>query len=82
MEFITTRKVLITLSIQCKGDWDEICRRIHRRLLPTEEEVEKEVNNLQCQVITYFDKEYPEELKRIEKAPFVLFYEGDISLIY
>lgn len=79
--YITTKRVLITMAVQSHGDWNEMCRRIHHRLLPTDDEVEEAVDNLKCEVITYFDKEYPEELKRVEKAPFVLFYEGDISLI-
>ena len=78
---LSTKRVLITMAVQSRGDWNEICRRIHHRLLPTDDEVEEVLNNLKCQVITYFDKEYPEELKKVEKAPFVLFYEGDISLI-
>lgn len=36
---------------------------------------------LDCQYITIFDDEYPDELKEINCPPFVLFYRGNINLL-
>lgn len=36
---------------------------------------------LDCQYITIFDVEYPDELKEINCPPFVLFYKGNINLL-
>lgn len=37
--------------------------------------------NAQCQVISFFDKEYPEKLRQIYQPPLVIFARGDISLL-
>lgn len=37
--------------------------------------------NAQCQVISFFDKEYPEKLRQIYQPPLVLFARGDVSLL-
>lgn len=35
----------------------------------------------QCEVIGFFDKEYPEKLRQIYRPPIILFAQGDISLL-
>lgn len=37
--------------------------------------------NAQCQVISFFDQEYPEKLRQIYQPPLVLFARGDVSLL-
>lgn len=37
--------------------------------------------NAQCQVISFFDQEYPEKLRQIYQPPLVIFARGDISLL-
>ena len=75
------RNIIIAVAILCKGNWNAMCRIINKREFPSDEEVERLVSSLNCGVITYFDEEYPERLKQVRCAPFVLFYLGDISLI-
>lgn len=75
------RNVLIALAVKYRGNWNEIFRHIEMRDYPSDEEIEDVISNLKCEVVTYFDEEYPTRLKEIRKPPFVLFYYGDISLI-
>lgn len=37
--------------------------------------------NRQCQIISFFDKAYPEKLRQIYRPPLILFAQGDISLL-
>jgi len=76
-----TRNLLIALSVICEGNWDKIYYHITNRIFPDDLDVEKVVSNLSCEVITYFDEEYPSKLKEVRNAPLVLYYIGDISLI-
>ena len=75
------REALIFLAIKHQGNWDEIYRAVKERECPPEEEVEAMVASLTCKVVTILDPEYPQRLRNFYKAPFVLFYEGDLSLI-
>lgn len=77
----SVRSQIIAIAIECCGDWNKIMRRIEKREIPDEEEVEKVMNNLKCEVVTILDEEYPQALKQIRKPPFVLFYYGDLSLV-
>ena len=76
------REILISLAIKFGGDWNLIYQSLKlKKDYEDEEEVLESYRNLQCQAITIMDEEYPEQLKRVKKPPFVLFYKGDISLI-
>lgn len=35
----------------------------------------------QCQVLSFFDEEYPEKLRQIYQPPLLLFVQGDVSLL-
>lgn len=76
-----SRKILIYLAIKYRGDWDAIYEAVKNRVLMKPQDIEDAVSTLSCNAITFFDKEYPEELKKIFRPPFVLFYEGNISLL-
>lgn len=77
-----TRNFIIYCSIISKGDWDETYRLLRRGLnFVSENEVDEVCNAMTCRALTILDEEYPPLLKEIFKPPFVLFYEGDISLI-
>ncbi len=73
--------ILIYLSVKYRGNWDKIYDAINQREEVDQEEVQKMYRNLHYKAITLFDNEYPEHLKNIFKPPFVLYYDGDISLI-
>lgn len=76
------RDVLLYFSNYFKGDWDDIYKAI-------ESKKRIEENNLKTLVklfknenyITLIDKNYPEYLKNIFKPPFVVYLEGNKSLL-
>ena len=45
------------------------------------EKIESLINEKGISLITYFDYEYPEDLRNIDEAPYGLFYKGNISLL-
>ena len=75
------RDVLIYLAVKYDGDYQKIIYAAQRGADPTIEEVNEALNSLKCNVITILDEDYPQYLKRLDTAPIVLFYYGDISLI-
>lgn len=75
------KKVLIALAIKCDGDWFKIYDALYCGNLPDDSEVEKICSKVKCGILTILDLNYPEHLKYCYRPPFVLFYEGDISLI-
>ena len=68
------RNTLIHLSLRYQGNWD----KIHRALLMKEK---AEETTLPLQAITIIDQEYPACLLKLAEPPWVLFYEGDITLL-
>lgn len=75
------REILISLAIKFNGDWDLIYQSLKlKKDYEDEEEVLKNCRDLKCQAVTIMDDGYPEQLKQVAKPPFVLFYEGDLSL--
>lgn len=78
---LNANEILCYESIKCKGDWQEIYKNIQNREIIDEEECRKVLNNCKRKFITILDNNYPENLKNVFRPPFVLFYEGDISLI-
>ena len=77
------RNILIGLSLRHRGDWDKIYQSItFFKDYDEEEFLEKEIAKIECGILTILDEEYPQYLKEIFHPPFVLYYYGDISLIY
>ena len=69
------RNELISLAVQCRGEYFRILRALRQgTLFPGTEEVPQN-----C--LTILDKEYPDRLRSIPYPPFVLFYHGDLSLL-
>lgn len=76
------QEILISLAIKFGGDWDLIYQSLKlKKDYEDEQEVLENCRNLNCQAVTIMDPEYPDQLKKVRKPPFVLFYKGDISLI-
>ena len=79
---ILPREILISLSIKFNGDWDLIYQSLKlQKDYDDEQEILRNCQNLKCKAVTIMDPEYPKQLYRVSKPPFVLFYEGDLSLI-
>ena len=77
----TGRIALIATAVECRGEWDEIYRRLRDKKSPSPEEAERLLATIQCKVTTVLDPDYPAVLReRCPKPPFVLFYYGDIKL--
>ena len=68
------REDIIKASIKYDGDWDKISQAISNS-----EVISLDIGNVNC--ITILDKQYPVQLKGLRYPPWVLFYEGDISLL-
>lgn len=75
------RNVLIYLAIVFDGDYDKILSVASRHYDPDYDEVNRVVGALKCKTLTLLDPDYPQYLKKMTRAPLVLFYYGDISLI-
>jgi len=75
------RKILIALAMKYDGDWLSIYDHVANKMLMDDKEVEQLNSKCKYQTITILDSNYPQYLKTIYRPPFVLFYEGDISLL-
>ena len=75
------RNILIYYAVIYNGDYDAVLQAAVKKEHPDEKEVERVVKALKCKVVTMLDEDYPLYLKRSLRAPIVLFYYGDISLI-
>ena len=74
---ITGREALIALSLRHAGDWDKIHADVRTRADLSDVDPEDLPEN----AVTILDPEYPESLKNSPKPPFVLWYDGDVSLL-
>jgi len=75
------RKILLYLALKYKGDWNDIYRAVASKEEVDCETLEHTVNSFKDKFITILDEEYPEKLRQSYRPPFVLFYQGDISLL-
>ncbi|MGL5590971.1 MAG: DNA-processing protein DprA [Metamycoplasmataceae bacterium] len=76
--------ILIYFALKYKGDFISIYNALKNKEIvdPFEiDELEKKINSYEIKTITILDDEYPNRLKVIGNPPFVLFYEGDVSLM-
>lgn len=76
------RNILIGMAIRHQGKWHDIYQALKEKETIEDEEIYGYLTHLKCNVITILDQEYPEYLRKVTCPPFVLFYYGDISLIY
>ena len=76
-----SRKILCALAIKFDGDWFKIFDFLQTGEVIEDKEVETLCAKNKFKYITLLDIEYPEYLKRCFRPPFVLFYDGDISLL-
>lgn len=76
------RDILIYLALICHGNANLMYDMIEKRDDLDEKDMEEKLSHRNFKCITILDKGFPEQLKRIYPTPLVLFYEGDISLLY
>lgn len=68
------REQILYYAIKYKGEWKYIQNAMQKN--EPWEKVAYDGN-----YITVYDKEYPEKLRRLQYAPWILFYEGNIALL-
>ena len=76
------RKVLLYFALKYQGDYKKILNAIKEKQQPDILELKEVESKIKCKYITIVDNDYPVELRNIGTPPFVLFYYGDISLLY
>lgn len=77
---MTARELLLGYALKHENDWKKIHEAIRNEEKLTDADIER-VNSFPGNYITPFDSEYPEIIKQRFEAPFVLYYDGDISLL-
>ena len=77
------RDIVIYLSYLYDGDWEKIYAAIHRNDYDYDNEIiKKRIALMKCGALTIFDENYPKYLFNVPHPPFVIYYYGDISLLY
>ena len=77
---MTSRETIIAYSIKNNGDWNKTYNDIIKKEPLSDEDYQK-VLSLKCKTLVLTDPDYPEAVRNIRKAPLVLYYYGDISLL-
>ena len=73
--------ILLYFVYKYKSNLDLVMKALREREEIDANEVLDVVKKTKSKFITLLDNEYPEALKKIDRPPVVLFYEGDISLL-
>ena len=75
---MTTREILIYLSLKYNGDFNGMYKAIQEK-----EEIDENATlpEMKCKAVTMIDEDYPDYLKECCMPPIVLYYYGDLSLI-
>lgn len=72
------RHLLVYLAVEHKGNWNDILTAIALKEPVKFEDVEMVAKAFkEDDYITMVDKNYPDELKTLERPPFVLFRNGN-----
>jgi len=78
------REKLIALSMVKKGNWDEIRRFLQQdsKLKSIDDVAAYQlVNQLNCEVVTIMDSDYPTMWHEMSKPPFVMYLKGNRELL-
>lgn len=78
---MNSNEILLYLSLKYEGNWEKIYQAITEREEIDEKQACEVIKNVNSKYITILSEEYPDNLKRIFRPPFVLYYHGDISLL-
>lgn len=73
--------ILLYFVYKYKSNTELVLRALKDKQEVDKNEVLDVVKKTKSKFITLLDNEYPENLKKIDLPPLVLFYEGDISLL-
>lgn len=67
------RERILYYAVKYQGDWKKIARAIAQKEA-------WQIIDYPCKYTTIVDDDYPQKLKRLQYAPWILFYEGNLSL--
>ncbi|WP_031542961.1 DNA-processing protein DprA [Mesoplasma photuris] len=73
-------KILLYFAIKYKGNWDDVYKALDSKERVAVEELEK-LNDEKYQFVSVINPLYPKVLKNAFKPPFILFFDGSISLL-
>ena len=76
--------ILIFFAIKYQGNWDKIYQALETKEKVSLEEIKKiqlKIKKENWKIITIIDLEYPKKLKETYKPPFVLWLQGNLSLL-
>lgn len=76
-----SRDILIYLSIKHEGNWLQIYDALQNKEEIDIGVAEQIVAAMKSKAVTILDADYPKYLAKMPRAPFVLFYYGNLSLI-
>lgn len=74
-------KILLYFSLKYNGDFYKVYDALKTKENIDINELIQLKRNLRYKYITMIDRNYPEYLKRENRPPIVLFYEGNLSLV-
>ncbi len=74
--------ILLFLAIKYNGDWNDIAKAVSTNERVNNQELENcLIKYRKINYVTILDINYPRNLLKLTKPPFVLFYKGDIKLL-
>lgn len=73
--------IILYFAVKYSGDFDKIFQAIMKKEKCDYNEVERIKNSINCKFTTIISSDYPLKLKNLNKPPFIIFYEGDLSLL-
>lgn len=76
---LTARDMIVALNKKNHGDWNKVFDDIKNHI-PVDEWLNL-VDEQLGETITMIDEGYPEYVKKTNRPPFVLYYEGDLGLL-
>ena len=76
------RRINLYLALKYKGNYQKINEAIKRKEQVDLNIAESLERKLKCKYVTILDSNYPRYLRSITTPPLILFYYGDLSLLY
>lgn len=73
--------ILLYFAVKYYGDFEKIYQAIMNQEKCNYDEVEKIKKSITCKYTTIISSDYPLKLKNLNRPPFVLFYDGDLTLL-
>lgn len=79
---MTAREVLLALAVKHQGDYGKMFSDIKKIVPLTEEDKQKAKSETKANYLTIIDADYPECFRNAYQPPLLLFYYGNIDLLF